>query len=383
MAATTKLISKKEFHYKGKVHDLTVSNTHSYNVEGIPVHNCGGALIAYLMGITDVDPIRFNLLFERFINPDRVDLPDADLDFMSSRRHEVIHYITQRFGEDKVAGISNYSTLGTASSIRDVSRVHGLDLFEYACSKQVEKEHGVSLSLEDSAESVPDIAKFKEKYPTIWKHATRLEGCMRNLGQHAAGVIVAGEPIINRAVVKRADKDGLPVVYWDKQVVEDWGLIKMDILGLSTLDILKLAKDYIKQEQGIDIDFLSIPLDDKPTLDAFGKGQTVGVFQFEGCLSGDTLVDGISIKERHEKQLLGELNSYSEKEQKIVKGKVHKSLYSGKKMTYTLKLKDGKKLRLTDNHPVYVKDKGWTKLKNVKAGDLILTASEVTSQEPS
>lgn len=341
----------------------------------------GGSLIAYLMNITDVDPIRFGLLFERFINPDRLDLPDADLDFMSSRRQEVIQYIINRFGAENVAGISNYSTLGAASSIRDVSRVHELQMFEYACSKQVEKEHGVSLSLEESAEGVPDIAKFKQNYPTVWKHAVKLEGCMRNLGQHAAGVIVAGEPIINRAVVKKPDENGLPVVYWDKRVVEDWGLIKMDILGLRTLDTLQYALNYIQERHGVTPNLLTIPLDDPAVLENFGKGNTTGVFQFEGCLAGDAMIDGVSIKERHERQSLGEVRSYNEENEKIIKGKIHKSLFSGRKMTYTLKLKDGKKLRLTDNHPVYVKDKGWTKLKDVMVGDLILTASETMSQE--
>lgn len=243
----------------------------------------GGSLIAYLMGITDVDPIRFDLLFERFINPDRLDLPDADLDFMSSRRHEVIKYVMDRYGKENVAGISNFATLGTASSIRDVGRVHGLTPLDYACSKQVEKEHGVSLSLEESAKAVPDIQKFSEQHPVVWKHATKLEGCMRNLGQHAAGVIVAGEPIANRAVLKRpTEADGLPIVYWDKQVVEDWGLIKMDILGLSTLDILNIANQYIGARHGKTINWLSIPLDDPEVMAAFGKGKTVGVFQFEG-----------------------------------------------------------------------------------------------------
>ena len=277
-----KLVSKKTRYYKGKVHDLTVANTHSYNVEGIPVHNCGGSLIAYLMGITDVDPIRFNLLFERFINADRTDLPDADLDFMSSRRGEVVKYITERYGEENVAGISNYSALGPASSIRDVSRVHNLEMFEYACSKQVEKEHGVSLSLAESAERVPDIAKFKAGHPVIWKHALKLEGCMRNLGQHAAGVIVAGEPIMNRAVVTKKEVDGLPIVNWDKRVVEDWGLIKMDILGLSTLDVLNMAQIYIEERHSTKIDYLRIPLDQVDVMKAFGKGETVGVFQFDG-----------------------------------------------------------------------------------------------------
>lgn len=242
----------------------------------------GGSLIAYLMGITDVDPIRFDLLFERFINPERIDLPDADLDFQSTRRHEVVAYISEKYGHENVAGISNYSTLGAASAIRDVSRVHELDIFEYQCSKQVEKEHGVSLSLEESATAVPDISKFRDKYPTVWKHAVNLEGCLRNMGQHAAGVVVAGEPVANRAVLKRADEGGLPVVYWDKQVVEDWGLIKMDILGLTTLDVLKLAADFIKERKNVDIDFLTIPLDDAAVMKSFGEGNTVGVFQFEG-----------------------------------------------------------------------------------------------------
>lgn len=243
----------------------------------------GGSLIAYLMGITDVDPIRFSLLFERFINPDRIDLPDADLDFMSSRRHEVVAYITERYGKENVAGISNYSTLGPASALRDVSRLSGLSPIEYACSKQMEKEHGVSLSLEESAERVPDIAKFKAGHPIIWKHATKLEGCMKNLGQHAAGVIVAGEPIANRAVLLNKADTALPVVSWDKRVVEDFGLIKMDILGLSTLDILNFAQSYIYERHGKRIDFLNIPLDEPDVMTAFGNGETVGVFQFEGA----------------------------------------------------------------------------------------------------
>lgn len=256
----------------------------------------GGSLIAYLMGITDVDPIRFTLLFERFINPDRIDLPDADLDFMSSRRHEVVTYITERYGKENVAGISNYSTLGPASALRDVSRLSGLSPLEYACSKQMEKEHGVSLSLEESSERVPDISKFKAGHPTIWKHATKLEGCMKNLGQHAAGVIVAGEPIANRAVLLNKADTALPVVSWDKRVVEDFGLIKMDILGLSTLDILNLAQTYIHERHGRHIDFLGIPLDEPDVMTAFGKGETVGVFQFEGAGMRKLLKDLAALK---------------------------------------------------------------------------------------
>lgn len=241
--------------------------------------SAGGSLVSYLLGITDVDPIRFDLLFERFINPDRIDLPDVDLDFMSSRRHEVIEYIINRFGQENVAGISNYSTLGAASALRDTSRVHDLNPIEYACSKQMEKVHGNSASLEESAAVVPDIAKFKDERPVIWDYATKLEGVMRNLGQHAAGIVVAGEPLINRSVVET--RSGGAVVNWDKNTVEELGLIKMDILGLSTLDILKLATNYIKERHGKTIDLLRLPLDAPQPMRAFGKGETVGVFQFE------------------------------------------------------------------------------------------------------
>lgn len=243
--------------------------------------SAGGSLVAYLMHITEVDPIRFGLMFERFINPERLDLPDIDLDFMSSRRHEVVNYVVEHFGRDRVAGISNYSTLGPASAIRDVSRVHDLPPFEYACSKQVEKEHGVSIPLADSGESVPDIARFKEAHPTIWNHALKLEGAMRNLGQHAAGVIVASEPLSYRAAVYARKPDELPVVNWDKDVVEDFGLIKMDILGLSTLDILYKAAQFIYDRHKKRIDYTKIALDDPKVLAEFGKGHTVAVFQFE------------------------------------------------------------------------------------------------------
>lgn len=249
----------------------------------------GGSLVAYLMEITDVDPIRFDLLFERFINPDRLDLPDADLDFMSSRRHEVIERIEKVYGADRVAGISNYSTLAAASALRDSARVFGLEQFEYACSKQMEKEHGVSLSLEESAERVPDIEKFKNKFPEVWEHAVRLEGSVRNMGKHAAGVVVAGVPVSTRGVIE--SRSGQRVVNWDKASVEEWGLIKIDILGLSTLDTLSHAKQYILERHHKRIDFLSLPLDDKLVLQEFAKGNTAGIFQFESLGMRKILMD--------------------------------------------------------------------------------------------
>lgn len=239
----------------------------------------GGSLIAYLIGITEVDPLRFGLLFERFINPDRLDLPDADLDFMSSRRMEVVEHLQDKYGADRVAGISNYSRLGAASAMRDVGRISGLDNFELTMTKLVPSEHGQSATLTEAALAVPEIEAFSLKHPDLWSHALKLEGAMRSFGQHAAGVVVAGEPIVNRAVFQT--RGGTPVVNWDKRVVEDMGLVKMDLLGLSTLDTLSIAAGLIKENHKVDVDYTAIPLEDPDVMDAFGRGDTTGVFQFE------------------------------------------------------------------------------------------------------
>jgi DNA polymerase-3 subunit alpha len=240
----------------------------------------GGSLVAYLIGITDVDPIRFNLLFERFINPERLDLPDADLDFMSTRRHEVIDYLAGKYGADRVAGISNFGTLASASALRDTGRMFELDNSVLAPTKLVPKEHGISASLTEAADAVAELDNLRKTYPDIWNHALKLEGAVRNFSQHAAGVVVAGEPLTNRAVVETRGED-IPVTNWDKRVVEDWGLVKMDILGLSTLDTLEIARRYIKDRHGIDVRYIDLPLEEPDVMAAFARGDTTGVFQFE------------------------------------------------------------------------------------------------------
>ena len=235
--------------------------------------SAGGSLVAFLVGITDVDPIRFNLIFERFLNPDRLDYPDVDTDFMSSRRGEVIEYITKTYGEDRVAGISNYTTLGAASAIRDVARIHDLPQDDYRCTKVIDQ--GMSI---EEAKELPEIKQYATKYPMQFAISEQLAGSMRSLGRHAAGVVVAGEPLVSRAAVEK--RNGEQTVNWDKQVVEEFGLIKLDILGLSTLDMISIAKEKIEKNHKIKLDLLSIPLDDEKVLRAFGEGATAGVFQF-------------------------------------------------------------------------------------------------------
>lgn len=264
------------------VEDLVVWAKDNGIIVGPGRGSVGGSLVAYLIGITEVDPIRFNLIFERFINPDRLDLPDADLDFMSSRRHEIVTYLAGKYGADRVAGISNFSTLASASALRDTGRVHEMDNLALSVTKLVPKEHGLSFSLSESADMVSELGVFRDKHTDVWGHALKLEGVMRSFGKHAAGVVVAGEPLVNRAVVETRDADdGVPVVCWDKRVVEDFGLVKMDILGLSTLDVLEIARGYIKQRHGRNVSYINLPLEEKDIMEGFARGDTTGVFQFE------------------------------------------------------------------------------------------------------
>lgn len=239
----------------------------------------GGSLIAYLMGITDCDPIRFGLLFERFINPERIDLPDADLDFMGTRRHEVIDYLSERYGANRVAGVNNYGTLAAASSIRDVGRVTELSERDYVVSKYVPKAHGANIPLPACAERVPDIQAFADKFPEHWEIMTRLEGTIRNFGKHASGFVIGGVDLVDRGVVEKR-KDG-NVVCWDKRIAEDQGLVKVDILGLLTLDIIELALRYVRERSGERINLNSFPLDDAKVLESFALAKTTGIFQFE------------------------------------------------------------------------------------------------------
>jgi DNA polymerase-3 subunit alpha len=249
----------------------------------------GGSLVAFLMGITDIDPIRFDLLFERFINPSRNDLPDADLDFMSSRREEIIRYLEKKYGTDHVAGINNYGVLGSKSAIKDVARVFGMNVMDIQATKYVPSVHGQPVDLETAHKEVGEIQKFATENPKIWQGALDMQGVMRSYGRHAAGTIVSGVPIKERAAIEKSDNG--PKVNWDMRVCEDQGLVKLDVLGLSTLDTLSRCVRYIRERHSKTIDLISIPLDDEKTLQAFSNGETIGVFQFEGGAARRILKD--------------------------------------------------------------------------------------------
>ncbi|MDK2012393.1 MULTISPECIES: DNA polymerase III subunit alpha [unclassified Deinococcus] len=250
-----------------------------------------GSLVAYAMRITNLDPLEFELLFERFLNPDRISMPDFDIDFNDARRTEVIQYVQDKYGEDKVAQIATFGTMASKACLKDVARVMGL---EYAkvdkVSKLIPIKFGKSYSLEQAREAVPDIqqmlnedAQLKEAY----EFAQKLEGLTRHASVHAAGVVIGKTQLTDLVPVMRDTSGAGMVCQYDMKAVEDIGLIKMDFLGLRTLSFLDEAKRILR-ESGTDFEakygtFDDIPFDDARTYELLSRGDTKGVFQLEGA----------------------------------------------------------------------------------------------------
>ena len=246
-----------------------------------------GSLVAYAMRITNLDPLEFELLFERFLNPDRISMPDFDIDFNDARRIEVIQYVQDKYGEDKVAQIATFGTMASKACLKDVARVMGL---EYAkvdkVSKLIPIKFGKSYSLEQAREAVPDIAQLLESDAQLleaYEFAQKLEGLTRHASVHAAGVVIGRDKLTDLVPVMR-DTSGMGMVcQYDMKAVEDIGLIKMDFLGLRTLSFLDEAKRIMRESQKIEIDFDAIPFDDAKTYELMSRGDTKGVFQLEGA----------------------------------------------------------------------------------------------------
>ncbi|MFI3240323.1 MAG: DNA polymerase III subunit alpha [Bacteroidales bacterium] len=260
--------------------------------------SAAGSAVAYCLWITQIDPIKYDLLFERFLNPDRISLPDIDIDFDDDGRADVLRYVTDKYGEEKVARIITYGTMAAKSAINDVARVQQLPLPE---SKRLAKmipmklpvqENGKApkINLKNCIEYVPELrAEYEGSDPFITstlKYALSLEGTVRSRGVHACGVIIGRDAITDWVpVCTAADKDGVMqlVTQYEGSVIEDTGLIKMDFLGLKTLSIIKEAIQNIKQTRGIDIDIDNVPLDDAKTYELYCQGHTTGTFQFESA----------------------------------------------------------------------------------------------------
>ena len=253
--------------------------------------SAAGSLVAYCMEITDVDPLQNELLFERFLNPERISMPDIDIDFCMNRRGEVIEYVQRKYGKDQVAQIITFNTMAAKAAIKDVGRALDMPYGEVdRIAKMIQGKIGVTIAevLKDDgplAKAYDSEPKIKELIDT----AMRLEGLVRGAGVHAAGVVIAPSPLTELVPVTRAKSEEI-VTSYDMGAIEKMGLLKMDFLGLTTLTVIDDALKLIKETKGLDIDLATIPMDDAKTYEqVFHKALTSGVFQFESGGMRDVL----------------------------------------------------------------------------------------------
>jgi DNA polymerase-3 subunit alpha len=254
--------------------------------QGIPVGpgrgSAAGSLVSYAMQITDIDPLQYELLFERFLNPERVSLPDIDIDFCMNRRGEVIQYVTEKYGREQVAQIITFNTLGARAAIKDVGRV--LDM-SFADVDRITKlvPAVLNIKLKDAIEAEPGFRELAARDPRVadvLEVAQRIEGLARNAGVHAAGVVISPQPLRELVPLYRTNKEEI-VTQYDMSGLEKLSLLKMDFLGLTTLTVVDDAVKLIEKEHGVKLILEDLPLDDPASYEIFSKGLTSGVFQFE------------------------------------------------------------------------------------------------------
>jgi DNA polymerase-3 subunit alpha len=242
-----------------------------------------GSIVLYLIGVTDIEPLRFHLFFERFINPERISYPDIDVDICMERRGEVIQYTLEKYGKDNVAQIITFGTMKAKMAIKDVGRVLDVPLSKVnAIAKLVPED--LNITIEKALEKDPDLLALyisDSEAHRIIDIARKLEGSIRNTGIHAAGIIIAGAPLTQYIPVCNAKDSEMPVTQYSMKPVELVGMLKVDFLGLKTLTAIQTAVEAIKNRLGITIDWVDLPLDNKPTFDLLNQGHTLGIFQLE------------------------------------------------------------------------------------------------------
>jgi len=239
-----------------------------------------GSLVAYLLGITEIDPLKYGLIFERFLNPERKTLPDIDIDIQDNRRGEVIEYVKKKYGEENVAQIITFGTMAARAAIRDVGRVLGMPYtFVDKIAKLIPPNTRLSRAIENSPELQELIAK-DEKVKTLFEIAQRIEGLTRHASTHAAGLVIAPGKLTHYTPLYKTNKDEITTQY-DMRSLEAIGLLKMDFLGLKTLNVIKETIELVRKYKGKNIDLENIPLDDAPTYRMLSRGETAGLFQLE------------------------------------------------------------------------------------------------------
>lgn len=245
--------------------------------------SAAGSLVSYILGITDLDPLAYGLLFERFLNPDRIQMPDVDVDFADARRDEVLAYVRQKYGEDRVAQIITFGTMAARAGIRDAGRAMGLS---YAFCDQIAKLIPFNMKLAEAIEKVPELNGFYTKNEDARKvldAASHLEGVARHASVHACGTVISKEPLTEYLPLQLAPQDKNNIItQFEMHAVEDMGLLKIDFLGLKNLTIIEETVKLVKERRGVEINISDLPLDDEQTFKLLRAGDTTGVFQLEG-----------------------------------------------------------------------------------------------------
>lgn len=250
--------------------------------------SAAGSLVAYALGITNINPLNYDLLFERFLNPSRKSLPDIDVDFADDKRGEVIEYVRNKYGQNCVSQIVTFNTLSSKAVIRDVARVLKIPIsIVNNITKFIPSKFGKVYSIDQALAEVPELKWVKEsdnqQIIELIKYAKVLEGMVRNSSKHAAGVVITPDDVSNYSPLAKTTSQEEVVTQYNMKDIESAGLLKMDFLGLRTLTIIKDTIDMVKRNYGVEIDIDNIPLDDEATYNLFKKGQTTGVFQFESA----------------------------------------------------------------------------------------------------
>lgn len=404
--------------YTGEVYDFTIPTTHSYQTRSGIVHNsAGGCLVAYSLSITELDPIRHGLIFERFLNPDRVSMPDIDIDFDDKRRGEVIEYVTNKYGQDKVSQIITYTMMKAKSALKDATRI--LD-YPYSLGDTLSKKfppdvngRGMKLSevFDPNHERYPEAEEFRtfvnkgtaifgpEMCKRVIEVALGIEGFLRTTGIHAAGVLMSSQPIAGiiplmdpstadkenskdkKDKKKKQEEEGhvlTTVTQYDYPTCESLGLLKMDFLGLRNLTIITDAVNSVKANHGVDIsltDMIHSALDDEKTYELLQRGDASGIFQLESCLAGNTLIGKEKISDLYEKWVKGEARETTLSID-LAKGvrkrnKILDVVQSGVKPVYRMVLSSGRMIEATEEHK-FMTSNGWKRL-----GDIDIESDKV------
>ncbi|MCD6086044.1 DNA polymerase III subunit alpha, partial [bacterium] len=338
--------------------------------------SAAGSIISYALDITTIDPLKYKLLFERFLNPERISLPDIDVDFDDQRRDEVINYVKKKYGEERVARIITFGTMAARPSIRDVGRALGI---EYSFCDSLAKLVPFGYSLEKSQKEVPEFKNIytkDQRAKQIIDIAKKLEGIVRHASVHACGVVIAPFDLVKKVPLQRSPQDPQTVItQYEMHSIENLGLLKMDFLGLKNLTLINEAIKGIKENEGREIEIEDIPLNDKRTFELLQKGETIGVFQLE-CLTGDTIVSNTTIKKLYErKNQKKRLVSVYLNEGKAHLNQVLDVLATGKRDVYILIAENNWYIKSTKDH-YFLTENGWKRLEEIKLGDKVLIRSK-------